>query len=428
MKINLVGPLTAYGRREWKIKLFPLQSLTLPSIAALTPDNHDVSIYNISNVIEGGEIKSCLFDADIVGLSVIAPYSHDANCISDECRRRGIYSVQGGIHASGLPEESTADTTFIGDAEPTWEQFLRDFEKKEAKKFYIGNGQRSSVISLKEPRRNLLPKFGIAKIWDYVASIEYSRGCPFSCDFCSVPLIGKGYGVRPVEEVFSELEKLRQKYIFFVSSNIAGRPNHTKEMLKKIAPLNKKWIAGITPDSVVHDPELIECMKDSGCIGLFFGFESLSKNYINTLNNPQKRVESYETCIKVTKDAGIVPEASFMFGSDYDDVSVFHRVLEFIEKNKIPLISASIATPIPGTKLYDCMEKQGRIIDHDYRKYDYDTVVFRPKLMKPEELQEGYEEFLKELYSIRGSAKRLWENTTSQHPWVIAANLGFAFC
>ncbi len=424
MKVNLVGPLSFYGKRAWKQELFPLQNLSLPAIAALTPEEHEISFFDIKDSFNhDGSVKGDVIDADMVGVSVLTIFANQASAISEACRERGVYSVHGGIHASALPHESPADTVFVGEAEGQWEAFLEDFKRGEPKRFYVNNGKRPRTIKLKKPRTDLLTRSGLGL--NYVAPIEYSRGCPHSCEYCCVPIFGKGYSMRPVEDIVNEIEGIEQKYLFFISNNLVGMPKQTKEMLMAIKDMEKKWIGAATPDSIVSDHELVELMSDSGCVGLFYGFESLSDEYIKSLNNPRKKIGTYEDCIKISKDYGIAPEGSFIFGSDYDDCSVFERVLEFIQRNKIPLLSLHILTPYPGTRLHAKMEEQNRLISKDFSEYDTEHVVFRPKHMTPEELHEGFHDFYKEAHSLTNSAKRLLDRHTLRNPWVILGNMGY---
>lgn len=425
MRIKLFGPVSSSGRKSLKYKLFPIPSLTMPTIAAYTPERHEISLHNIYDVVDDGKIirPELLSDADIIAVSSMTPQIRDANSIINFSKSKGMYTAHGGAHVTVRPKDSTADTVFIGESENTWPLFLEDFENGQPLSEYKFVSNRPREISLKTPRRDLQPRKGISRLINYTASIEYSRGCPYSCDFCSVPTLGKGYSTRPIAELIAEIEQIPQKNIFFTSNNFAGDPKRTKQFLKELAPLNKEWIAGVTPESIVEDPELVDLIKKSGGRGLFLGFESLSDSYLKSLHNPKKKVGSYEKVIRSLQDAGIVSEIGFIFGTDVDDISCFDNFYNFIMKNKVPLVSVNIATPLPGTPLYDQMALENRIIDSDFRHYNFDTVVFRPKNMTPEQLQNGYDAFYDIVNTLSATAERLWARSTVSYPWVVVPSL-----
>lgn len=425
LKIKLLGPVRSHGRKELKNKVFPIPSLTMPTLAALTPSNHEISLHDIYDIVDNEKIiaPEILEDADLVGVSVLTPQIYDANAISEFCESLGIYSVHGGPHITAAPQDSKANTVFVGEAEKTWPLFLEELSKGNPKQKYTSNNKREKNINLVSPRRDLQPKYGLGKIIDFTASVEDSRGCPYACDYCAVDLNGKGYGNRAIDEIINEIESISQKNIFFIGNNFTGNPQYLEALLQRLIPLNKRWIAGATPESIVMNTDLIDSMAKAGARGLFLGFESLSNDYLKSLKNPRKKLDSYEMAISILQDRGIAPEAGFIFGTDYDNYSCFDNVLEFIHKTHTPLVSTNLLTPLPGTKLFEQLEKENRIFDKDYRHYNFDTVVFMPKKMSPNQLQEGYNYFYEQMNSITNTAQRLWTKSTLRYPWIIAPNM-----
>jgi radical SAM superfamily enzyme YgiQ (UPF0313 family) len=426
MKVQLIGPVKNIGRKEWKSLLFPLPSLSLPMVAACVPEEYEVEINGYFQVMDGDDVIDDAITGDMVGLSIQTMYAGKAKKITDVAHKKGSYVIHGGIHPSLNPESSDADTIIIGHAENTLGKFFEDYAKGDAKKQYIDDNK-STNLKLKSPRRDLFPKTGLSKIWDYVSAVEYSRGCPNDCEYCCVPSFSRRRTyVRDDEDVINEISELPQKHIFFTSNNLVTYPERFKEFMKELAPLERKWIGAITPDSVVDDPEMLNLMKMSGCEGIFLGFESLSDEYLKHLGNKKKHVEKYSKAMRMFNDIGIAVNGSFMFGSDYDDESVFDNVLEFVNNEKIPLVSSFISTPFPGTQLHKRIKDEGRILTDDLSKYDLYTVVFQPKILKPEQLQEGFEKFYKELYSFGNLTTRMNSSFTFKQPWTILVNLGYA--
>jgi radical SAM superfamily enzyme YgiQ (UPF0313 family) len=180
-----------------------------------------------------------------------------------------------------------------------------------------------------------------------------------------------------------------RRSIFFVDDNIAARPAYTRKLLKALIPLRVKWF-GQGCVLMARDRELLNLLRESGCFGLFIGFESLSGRSLEQVNKGTNHVRDYGTAIKKIHDSGIGVVGAFIFGFDSDDEGVFEETVRFIDRHQVELASFSILTPLPGTRLYRQMHDQGRIVERDWAKYTCGEVVFRPKLLSIEELQDGY--------------------------------------
>jgi len=370
------------------------------TVAALFPPDAEIKLVNDS-------LDEIDFDEklDMVGISTITSTAPRAYEIADEFRKRGITVIMGGIHPSVLPEEASihADAVVIGEAEGVMDKLINDFKNKNLKKFYKSS-ERPDLTNLPLPRKDLL--FG-NKFYREMDLVQTTRGCPFGCDFCSVSdFFGHTYRTRPIPDVIKEIKLLRNRtVIFFVDDNIAGRPDYAKELFKALIPLKVRWFSQA---SVIFakDRELLKLAARSGCKALFVGFESISRESLKQVGKNMNRVDEYRECIKRFHDSGIAVVGAFIFGFDSDDVSVFEQTVEFIERNKIELASFSILTPLPGTHLYREMEQQGRIFERNWEKYTCGEVVFKPKLMSVDALQNGYYWARKQISSYGSIFKR----------------------
>jgi len=150
-------------------------------------------------------------------------------------------------------------------------------------------------------------------------------------------------------------------------------------------------------------------MAKAGCHGLFIGFESLSPENLRLMGKRTNKVERYEAGIKRLHDHGIGVHASFVFGYDYDDPSVFENFITFANRNRIDGAFLPLLTPFPGTRIHQRLKQEGRILTEDWSKYDMATVVFKPKGMTVEQLQEGFWWVNKEFYSLRSMARRIFQ-------------------
>ena len=356
--------------------------LALPMVAALTPE--DVKVIIVDEKVEPIDFEE---NVDLVGISVMTPFAPRAYEIADIYRKRGIKTVLGGIHPTALPEEAIehADAVVIGEAENVWGNLIEDFKKNRLKRFYHSD-QLISMKGLPLPRINLLNK----DAYSTINCVQTTRGCPHNCEFCSVTaFFGRRYRQRPIKEVITEIKRLKANYVFFVDDNIIGDIGYAKELFQALKLLNIEWNNQCTL-TIAKDDELLKLAQESGCDMMYIGFESLSQENLESIGKSFNRVEEYEEAVKRIQDHGIEIMASFIFGLDHDDETVFEKTINFIKKNKIKKPVFSILTPYPGTKLYQRLEQENRIIDRDWSKYDFGHVVIKPKLMSPETLQRGY--------------------------------------
>lgn len=402
MKLLLISPELKdshfkFTKKEVKSFWFPRLSLT--TIAGLTPP--DVDIRLIDESVEEVDLKA---DVDLVGISVMSFMAPRAYEIADHFRTRGIKVVLGGIHPSMLPEEAKehADTVVVGEAEETWPRLLEDFKKGEMKPFYRMAGY-PNLDKIPVPRRDLLKK----DAYMTTNCVQTTRGCPFNCEFCSVTIFcGNTFRLRPIEEVIKEVEGIEGEFIAFVDDNIAGNKEYAKKLFKALIPLRKKWGSQCSL-TMARDPELMDLARQSGCVAMFVGIETLSEENLASANKSFNRIKEYEKQIAIFHDHGMMVNAGMIFGFDYDDESVFERTVDFLIKNRIELVLFSILCPLPGTKLHTRLDSEGRIIDRNWAHYDGRHVVFKPKLLSPEALEDGYFWAYHKFYSIPSIAKRI---------------------
>ncbi len=386
----------------WDVVAFKFPLLSTSVLAGLTASRHEVKIIDES-------ISQVDFDEefDLVAITAITPLAPRGYEIADQFRKKAKKVVMGGIHASWLPEEAKkhSDSVVIGEADEIWPEILEDAEKGELKPSYRQQ-ERTDLRRLPIPRRDLFPPKGYL----FHNLIQTTRGCPYDCEFCSVTALhGKSYRMRPIPEVEKEIESLTRSkaYIFFVDDNLFGNLSHVKELLTMLSHHRLRWVSQ-GPIHIAENEDLVALMAGAGCHGLFIGFESLREENLSLMGKGINRVEVYEKGIRKLHEAGIGIYASFVFGYDFDDVSVFDEFLDFAERNRIEGAFLPILTPFPGTRIYRRLKEEGRILTEDWSKYDMATVVFQPKRMTVEELQEGFWRVNRSFYSIPSMLKRIF--------------------
>lgn len=403
MKILLISPTIDAEKRTNKGLMIP--QLALYIIQGLTPDKHEVKI-----IEEEADDVDLDEDCDLIGISCMTANAPRAYELSQEFRKRGKTVVLGGVHPTILPDEAQqyADCVIIGEAEGVWETMLEDFERGEIKsRYHEPNPDLSRYIKkdfskiLKRRLFNLIP-------------ILTTRGCPYNCDFCCVAdIYGKKIRHVPIENVVRDIKESGAKNFMFLDDNIIGDPKYAKELFKALKPLNIKWVGQSSISLLVKDDELIQLAADSGCRALFFGIESVSEEQFKKMRKSFKDIKELEAAIAKIKKMGIIVHASMVFGFDDDTPAVFDETVDFLIKNKVSTVSFNMLTPYPGTKVYEDLKAEGRLLTEDWRYYDHNTVVYQPKNMTPYQLQVGKANARRRFYSLSSVLKRLPGNTYS---------------
>ena len=391
--------------------------LNLPTIAALTPKDWDVEILD-------ARVKPVDYDArvDLVGITGFTAEMPSAYSIADNFRKKSVKVVMGGVHVSAVPDEALkhADAVVIGEAELVWEKLLADFQRSELKQKYKAD-HLCDMKNMAIPRRELLDR----SMYSGFYTLQATRGCPFNCDYCAVTaFFGHEFRVRPVDEVIEEIKGFDKKEFFFMDDNIVGRPKYAKELFRKLIPLKVTWgsQASIT---MAKDPELLELYAKSGGKYAFIGFESLSQKNLEKMHKSWNSAKDYKEAIRKIHGAGINIVGSFVFGLDEDDTSVFKTTFDFLMETNMAAAQFHILTPLPGTVTYGILEKEGRIIDRDWAKYHTGEVVFQPKGMTAEQLQNGYYWIFRNIYSIKNILKRNFRRNLKGLIYRVAANLSY---
>lgn len=411
MKLKIICPRWPEGS-IWRRFIFRFPYLSITTLAALTPRDVEVTL-------EDENVQEIHFqdEPDLVAISIMTPLANRGYAIADRFRALSIPVVMGGFHATWMPEEAAqhADAVVQGEAEPVWERLIDDFKKGLLQKIYKADGQ-ADLGHLPIPRRDLLKKGA----YFFTNTMQVSRGCPFQCDFCSVTaFFGHTCRFRPLQEVREEIELLLQKtdFIFFVDDNIIANPAYALELFSLLREFRVKWVSQASIN-IAEKEELLKKAAESGCYGLFIGFESLSQETLRSHHKTSNQAERYREQVVKIHDQGIGIEGSFILGSDDEEASVFSKVMDFCEETKIDGAVFAVLTPYPGTRIYDQFSKENRIFSKNWDLYDMDHVVFRPQRMTVEELQEGHDWANRQFYSYPSMMKRFWPLRRSHQVFV----------
>jgi radical SAM superfamily enzyme YgiQ (UPF0313 family) len=400
MKILLIAPSSGYwkalGRKKlFNGKTFRFSMLSLLTVAALTPKKHEITLID-----EQVDTIPKIPDFDLVGITVMTAIAPRAYELCKYFHKINIPVVVGGFHPTFNIEEALgyADAVIVGPATGAWPELLIDFEKGYMKKIYHGDPTLPSPAILP---KHLLNK----KKYVTVNTMHATLGCRNECSFCSITAFYNGQRYqRPVEEVIEVLKSFKEKFFMFIDDNLTQDRDYILTLLKAMIPLKKKWVTQASIE-IADDPELLQLMHDSGCMGVFAGLESFSESALCSQNKKIKPPQYYKEAVKKIHDYGIYVEAGLIFGFDNDGPGIFEDTLKILDDIGIDAIQASILTPLPGTTLFK--EMKDNIVDFNWEHYDYKYAVYEPSKMTREELKAGLEWINKRFYSSRRILKRL---------------------
>lgn len=401
MKLTLILP-KCYDRREDRGDKLVLPPLNLPTIAAITPPHIQVKI--IDDRVEEIDYED---DVDLVGITCITETAWRAYDIADRYREIGVPVILGGIHPTLMTQEALkhADSVFCGEAFGEWENVLKDFEKGKLKNIYR-NMQPSDLTNIPSPRFDLLKQS--SRYVRNVRMINATRGCYMRCTFCSTQEFWEGtFRCRPIEDIVEEIRGGKEKLIVFVDDDISGNKEYARKLFEALEPLKIYWVSQ-TRINFCLDKELLSIASKSGCISLFTGFESISKETLKSIRKYQNVVENYNRAIENCHKNKICIEAGFVFGFDTDSKTIFQDTLKFILNSKLDTININILHPIPGTPVFKQFESDGRILTHDWNAWaSHGRCLFQHKLMTADEVEAGSAWVVKDIYRWHRIIKRV---------------------
>lgn len=388
MKFKLIYP-------KWK-KLPGQTTFNLPPhgpvvFAACLPEFVDVSFTDEN--VEDIDFEE---DCDFVGISMMLSTQVKRGwAIADEYRRRGKQVMFGGISTMLHAEETMlhADSIFLGEAEGRMEQVIDDWQKGQLKKVYNYMGKQPDIALVGPARRDLYKR----ELYNHkgvqmVDLFHASRGCKFSCYPCAVSYLGgRCFRPRPIEKAIEELETIDNNRLFIVDNSLAQCTEWELDLFKEMIPLKKKWISHTIEDK----PEVLDLAAQAGAWYVYQAVYDTS-DYI------RERVKRYH-------DYGIGVEGTILLGLDNQTEDDILRLIDFLLSIDLDLAEFTVLAPFPHTKAYDDLMRQGRIFDHDWDHYNAGQVVYQPKNMSPERLQELYEYAWKSFYGSETQEEKMFK-------------------
>ena len=407
--INPANPLVSITKESYWNQFRVWKPLGLLIVGALTPDTWETRVFDENMGVPDYE---ALPRPDVVGITAFTSQATRAYELAGEWRARGVRVVMGGIHASMCPDEAAqhVDAVVLGEAEGNWKQVVADLERGQLAPRYEAAYVETDEIPA--ARHDLLPKgyrFG---------SIQTTRGCPLNCSFCSVTAFnGKRYRLRPVEQVVEELAQIREKHILVVDDNLFGtRKDHlarSKELMRAIiaAKLNKKWICQSTIN-MADDEEMLALAKESGCFGVFIGFETVTKEgqaEIHKKINARKGRDLKQQVETIQRYFPVL--GAFVMGLDVDQRGIGTLIADTANHYGVDVLNALILTPLPGTDLWRRLDQEQRIVSkdfpHDWQYYTLNHPVMRYSHLSWSDVVDEMRDCYRGFYSFPRIARRV---------------------
>ncbi len=410
MKVKLILPaLTEAESPFWrpiKYSLFP--PLGLATLAAFLSPDDEIDLQD--QHVEQLNLED---EPDMVLIQVYVTNAFRAYKMADHYRAKGAYVLLGGLHVTALPEEAAqhADTIFLGPAEEAFPRFLEDYHAKRPRKVY--RSYIRTLYNLPPARRDLIKR----NRYLVPNSLVVTRGCPHHCDFCYKDAFyegGKSFYTQLVDDALAEIDRLPGKHLYFLDDHLLGNKRFAGELFEGMKGMNRVFQGAATIDSILDD-DLIEKAAAAGLRSVFVGFETFSPENLRQSNKKQNMAKSYADAVKRLHSLGIMINGSFVFGLDHDDKDVFSRTVDWGIQNAITTATFHVLTPYPGTRLYQNMEAEGRILTRNWDLYDTRHVVYKTRGLTAIELEQGYHWAYKEFYRWANILEASFKHDSVKH-------------
>ena len=408
MKVLLVNP--EFPETYWSFRhALPFEGkrcafppLGLMTVSALLPPSWEKRLVDLN--IESLKASDIAW-ADMVFATAMLVQKDSLRDVVKRAKAAGKRVVLGGPYVTSTREKlPPADHLFRGEAETTLPQFVDDLARGEAKAVYEAPERPALALTP-------IADFGIAKMKRYSAmSVQYSRGCPFSCEFCDIiEIYGRVPRTKSNQQIIAEFDALRdlgwRGTVFIVDDNFIGN----KKSVRKLLPDLAKWqkdngypFSLITESSInlADDEALLESMREAGFRRVFIGIETPVEESLHEAQKTQNRGNLLDS-VKTIQSYGMEVMAGFIVGFDNDPADIFERQIDFIRKSAIPLAMVGLLNALPDTQLWKRLEREGRLLGEDASGNNTVCTLNFKTRMDPALLIQGYQSIMRTIYSPR---------------------------
>lgn len=396
-----------------------MQNTALLTLIALTPRDLDVQYFFCDENVAPVDFD---IKCDLVGITGYTLQFARMCFISSKFREQGIPVAVGGIYATINPDiaKDICEHLFVGEAEYTWPQFLRDWEQGCARTVY----EQTTFVDIKD---SPAPDLSYIRPEDYLYfSLQTSRGCPNNCDFCDVVRItGRKYRSKSIDQIMVEVRNayaFGAETIFFSDDNFVVNRKFTVELLRAIIKWNRTLdmpVSFATQATVMigSDEEILKLLSDARVRIIFLGVETINRDCLEEVNKGHMiQYDPFQVIPRISR-YGIVPFIGMIVGFDHDTPNVFNEIEDFLEKTASPFASISVLNAPNYTALYERMKRDGRLVE-DFRGFWHLTTNIIPKQLTLHELDYGRKQLFKKLYEPENFERRMtsWLRNVNYFP------------
>ena len=417
MKILLVYP--RYPDTFWSFthalkfvsKKASFPPLGLLTVAAMLPGEWQKKLVDMNiNALSDEDIAW----ADYVFVSAMVVQRDSAKEVIARCNKLDARVVVGGpLFTTGYDEFEGVDHFVLGEAEVTLAPFIKDIMDGCAKQIYTSD-ERPDINETPIPLWSLINKNHYSSM-----SLQYSRGCPYNCEFCDIIVLnGHRPRTKDVEQIENELEALYRDGwrggVFVVDDNFIG---NKKKLKAELLPAMIQWskekkypFSFYTEASInmADDEELMQLMGEAGFDRVFIGIETPNEDSLVECNKSQNRDRDLAVSVKKIQNSGFEVQGGFIVGFDSDPVSIFRSQINFIQRSGVVTAMVGLLNAPKGTRLYQRLNKEGRLLRSNFTGDNTDcSMNFIPK-MDYETLINGYKNILNTIYSPKQYYERVW--------------------
>ncbi|WP_394848198.1 B12-binding domain-containing radical SAM protein [Pendulispora brunnea] len=427
--------------------------LTMPTLKALAPRDWKVDI--VDELMADVDLDH---PADVVAIGAMGPQISRAYDLADAFRARGKKVVLGGPWVSLAPHERSlahADAIVVGEAETVFARALEDLAAGRSAGVYRAGEFVRMGKTLSRPKNDdrtiaetshpdiyqnidyrdlqlirwdkwkTSPFYRLYFHWPLV----FSRGCPHPCNYCAVQAFYKrSYRTRNIDAVIENVRQIKAfggRNLLFLDDNPIADVDAAKELFARLIPEKIKWTSQCTIE-IARDPELLDLAARSGCVALSIGLESNEEPVLDSLKKRFNRAPRYAEDLAALRAKGIQVIALMMFGMDGQTDGVFDETLKFLVDHKVSLVKFFTPAPYPGTAYHEEMRQAGRILNEDWGRYDYGSLLVQPTGMDARTLRSGFDRTYKHFYGLPAIAKRMLalpRRNRREHAAYLVANL-----
>lgn len=400
--------MTMPGFHERSQAIASLPSLSLLTLAALTPDDFEVSYHEIGDIGSLADLPAC----DVAAIASFSAQIKSAYALSDRYRALGARTVLGGLHVTAMPQEALehADAIVVGEGELGWPDLLVDLRAGHLRRIYAPDGRSFDLADAPMPRFDLLEMERYNRI-----TVQTQRGCPWRCEFCASSIrISPLYKTKPVAKIVAEIREIKRywprPFIEFADDNTFVHRRHARELLTALRGEGIRWFTE-SDISIADDPGLLSLMREAGCREVLIGLESPSAAGIAGVEQRRdwkhSRFGGYLGAIERIQAHGIAVNGCFVLGLDGDGPGVFDAVEDFVRRSGQFDVQITVMTPFPGTPLHERLRAEGRLLDATaWERCSLFDVNFKPRNMSPEQLRGGALALAARLYNREERAAR----------------------